>query len=47
MNNDVATVTVEFVTDQVKVTRDIEGNVVDGDPDRIETPPIFGRSVVT
>jgi len=37
LNNSVADVTVEFVTDQVKVTRDIDGNVVDGDPDRIET----------
>jgi predicted lipid-binding transport protein (Tim44 family) len=33
----IAKVTVEFVTDQVKVTRDVDGNVVDGHPDRIET----------
>jgi predicted lipid-binding transport protein (Tim44 family) len=32
-----AKVTVEFITDQVKVTRDVDGAVVDGDPDRIET----------
>lgn len=31
-----ARVTVEFVTEQVKVTRDSEGKVVDGDPDKIE-----------
>lgn len=37
LNDSVARVTVEFVTDQVKVTRDIDGKVVDGDPDRIET----------
>ena len=33
----IAKVTVEFVTDQVKVTRDVDGNVVYGHPDRIET----------
>jgi predicted lipid-binding transport protein (Tim44 family) len=33
----IAKVTIEFVTDQVKVTRDVDGNVVDGHPDRIET----------
>lgn len=31
-----ARVTVEFVTEQVKVTRDSAGAVVDGDPDKIE-----------
>lgn len=31
-----ARVTVEFVTEQVKVTRDAAGTVVDGDPDKIE-----------
>lgn len=31
-----ARVTVEFVTEQVKVTRDEAGAVVDGDPDKIE-----------
>jgi predicted lipid-binding transport protein (Tim44 family) len=31
-----ARVTVEFVTEQVKVTRDADGKVVDGDPDKIE-----------
>ncbi|UUX52184.1 Tim44/TimA family putative adaptor protein [Nisaea acidiphila] len=33
----VARVTVEFITDQVKVTHASDGSVVDGDPDRIET----------
>jgi predicted lipid-binding transport protein (Tim44 family) len=28
--------TVEFVSDQVRVTRDVEGEVVDGDPNRID-----------
>lgn len=37
LTQSLARVTVEFVTDQVKVTRDVDGNVVDGDPDRIET----------
>jgi predicted lipid-binding transport protein (Tim44 family) len=37
LTQSLASVTVEFVTDQVKVTRDVDGNVVDGDPDRIET----------
>ena len=31
-----ARVTLEFVTEQVKVTRDADGNVVDGDPDKID-----------
>jgi len=31
-----ARVTVEFVTEQVKATRDAAGKVVDGDPDKIE-----------
>ena len=31
-----ARVTVEFVTEQVKVTRDADGKVIDGDPDKIE-----------
>ena len=34
---DTALVTVEFVTDQVKVVRNASGAVLDGDPDRIET----------
>lgn len=33
----IARVTVEFITDQVKVTRAADGTVVDGNPDRIET----------
>jgi len=36
LENDVAKVTVEFVTEQVKVTRNPAGEVVDGDPDRID-----------
>ena len=31
-----ATVTVEFISDQIKVVRDSEENIVDGDPDTIE-----------
>lgn len=31
-----AKVTVEFITEQVKVTRAADGSVVDGDPDKIE-----------
>ena len=31
-----ATVTVEFVSDQIKVVRDSEENIIDGDPDTIE-----------
>jgi len=30
-------ITVEFLTDQVKVIRNASGDVIDGDPDRIET----------
>lgn len=37
LTGSLALVEVEFVTDQVKVTRDAKGEVVDGDPDRIET----------
>lgn len=36
LEKDVAKVTVEFVTEQVKVTRNAAGDVVDGDPDRID-----------
>lgn len=32
-----ASITVEFMTDQVKVTRDARGEVVEGDPSKIET----------
>jgi predicted lipid-binding transport protein (Tim44 family) len=32
-----ATVTVEFISDQIKVVRDSEENIVDGDPDTIES----------
>jgi len=31
-----ATVTVEFISDQIKVVRDSEENIIDGDPDTIE-----------
>ena len=31
-----ASVTVEFVSEQVKVTRDADAKVIDGDPDRLE-----------
>lgn len=30
-------ITVEFITDQVKVTRDAQGDVVEGDPSKIDT----------
>jgi predicted lipid-binding transport protein (Tim44 family) len=39
-------ITVEFITDQVKVTRDASGEIVEGDPNRIETLKdiwVFGR----
>jgi len=32
-----ATVTVEFISDQIKVIRDSEENIIDGDPDVIES----------
>ena len=32
-----ATVTVEFISDQIKVLRDSEGNIIDGDADTIES----------
>jgi predicted lipid-binding transport protein (Tim44 family) len=35
MNGRTATITVRYVTEQINVTRDREGKVVDGDPDRI------------
>ena len=34
--NDVLSATVEFTSNQVRVTRDSDGNVVDGDPNRID-----------
>ncbi|MBT5266161.1 MAG: Tim44/TimA family putative adaptor protein [Rhodospirillaceae bacterium] len=37
MKGSQAHVTVEFVSDQVKATRDAAGELIDGDPDRIET----------
>ena len=37
LNGPVAEVTVEFTSDQVKVARDAEGEVIDGAPDKIET----------
>lgn len=36
LENDVAKLTVEFVSEQVKVTRNAGGDIVDGDPDRID-----------
>ena len=33
----IARVTVEFITDQVKITRAADGIIIDGDPDKIET----------
>ena len=33
----IVTITVEFSTDQVKALRDSEGNIIEGDPDRIES----------
>lgn len=33
----IARVTVEFITDQVKITRSADGIIIDGDPDKIET----------
>lgn len=37
LENHLAHVTIEFSSDQVKVTRDRDGDVIDGDPDMIET----------
>ncbi len=37
LNGAMAEVTVEFTSDQVKVARDAEGEVIDGEPDKIET----------
>ena len=37
VEGNIATVTVEFISDQIKVVRDSEENVIDGDPDTIET----------
>jgi predicted lipid-binding transport protein (Tim44 family) len=37
LEDSVVSITVEFITDQVKVTRDAQGNVVEGDPNRIDT----------
>ncbi|MEQ8399012.1 Tim44/TimA family putative adaptor protein [Thalassobaculum sp.] len=36
LENRIAKVTVEFVTEQVKVTRGPDGEVIEGDPDRID-----------
>ena len=44
----IASITVEFVSDQVKVIRNAAGEVIDGDPDRIETLTdiwIFSRDI--
>ena len=37
MEANTATVTVEFISDQIKVVRDSEENIIDGDPDTIES----------
>ncbi len=37
IHESVITITVEFISDQVKVVRDAAGAVIDGDPDRFET----------
>ncbi len=37
VENTTASVTVEFVSDQVKVYRDSSGEILEGDPDRIDT----------
>jgi predicted lipid-binding transport protein (Tim44 family) len=36
LSNDTATVTVRVVSDQVNVTRAVDGSVVDGNPDQVE-----------
>ncbi len=36
LEDNIAKVTVEFVTEQVKVTRGADGEIIDGDPDRID-----------
>ena len=48
LEGSVVSITVEFLTDQVKVTRDAQGNVVEGDPNKIETLSdiwVFARDV--
>jgi predicted lipid-binding transport protein (Tim44 family) len=48
LENSLVSITVEFITDQVKVTRDAQGGVVEGDPSKIETLRdiwIFGRDL--
>ncbi|MDG2285288.1 MAG: Tim44/TimA family putative adaptor protein [Alphaproteobacteria bacterium] len=37
LEGSLVSITVEFVTDQVKVTRNAQGDVVEGDPNRIDT----------
>ena len=37
VESNTAAVTVEFISDQIKVVRDSEENIVDGDPDTIES----------
>jgi predicted lipid-binding transport protein (Tim44 family) len=37
LEGSVVSITVEFLTDQVKVVRDAQGEVVEGDPSKIET----------
>lgn len=50
MTDQMATITVKFVSDQVHVTRDKEGNVIEGDPNNIvEVTDFwsFGRDIRT
>ncbi len=35
MEGRIASITVKYTTEQINVTRDVNGNVVDGDPDHI------------
>ena len=47
-DDSIVSITVEFITDQVKVTRDAEGAVVEGDQSKIETLRdiwVFARDV--
>lgn len=48
LEGSIATITVEFITDQVKVVRDSTDTVIEGDPHRIETLTdlwVFSRDV--
>ena len=48
MRNKMAVVTIKFVSEQVNVTRDTEGHVVEGDPNQVTDVTdiwTFARSV--